>query len=70
MAALNHLDSDRRKGLKLAFCGSASRLVEVGEDEERATGVYPAGRLEQEAGRSAGLIELVIAAIGVGLQHA
>ena len=57
-------DHCRRLALSLA----TGVLGQIGHDEERASGVDPAGRFEDRARRAAGLVELAVAAIGVGLE--
>jgi hypothetical protein len=57
-------DHCRRLALSFATCV----LGQIGHDEERASGVDPAGRFEDRARRAAGLVELAIAAVGVGLE--
>ena len=55
---------------RLALCPPASILREIGEGEERAAGMGPAAGLVDPVRLAVGLVELVVAAEGVGLENA
>ena len=52
-----------------AFGLAAGAGLDIGECEERPARMRPAGRLQDRARRATGLVELSVAAVGVGLQH-
>ena len=59
----------RRDHCRLLALGFATRVLgQISHDEEWAPGVDPTGRFQDRSRRAAGLVELAIAAIGVGLE--
>ena len=68
--ALHGLKTDRRRRRRRLVLRRPARAVrDVGQHEELSPCVGPACRFEDRAWLSSGLVELAVAAIGVGLQQ-
>ena len=65
----NHLQRQRRDHWRLLALSLATRVLgQVCHDEERTPGVDPTGCFQDWSGLAAGLVELAIAAVGIGLE--
>ena len=66
----DHFQRQRRDHCRLLALSLATRVLgQIRHHEERATGVDPTGRFQDRARRAARLVELAIAAVGVGLEY-
>src|ERR1019366_8184330 len=67
----DHLQRQGRDHWRLLALSPATRVLgQIRHDEERAPGVDPTGCFQDRSRFTAGLVELAIAAIGVGLEDA